>query len=176
MQLSPAHRRFHVVDQQVGPMIVKLGLNAAIAWGPVREMERVPLWGQQSIAGDTVGTAFVLPLLTCLIVSAVVTRQVARGHLARIENASRSSIVDSLGVRRPVVRGALLGCIAIGLTAVPVIAWLALRGPSEMTFGSFVWFKALFATALGMLVTPLLGWVALVVASRDRQAFDRKAA
>jgi hypothetical protein len=69
-----------------------------------------------------------------------------------------------------------LGVIAIALTAIPVVAWLALRGPSEMAFGSFVWFKAVFATALGMVVTPLLGWVALVVASREQHALERKAA
>ena len=57
-------------------------LNGAIAWLLFRSLERVPLWGQQSIAGDTIGTCFFLPFFTALIVTPLVRRRVRAGSVA----------------------------------------------------------------------------------------------
>ena len=53
------------------------------------------------------------------------------------------------------------------LAAAPVVVWLAVAGPTQMDLWRFVWFKAAFAAALGVLVTPLLGWWALARASSE---------
>jgi hypothetical protein len=54
--MSPEHRRFLVLEQGIGSALFNFVLNGAIAWLLFRSFERVPLWGQQSIAGDTIGT------------------------------------------------------------------------------------------------------------------------
>jgi hypothetical protein len=76
--MNAAHRRYVVLEQGVGAVSVNFLLNVAIAWAAFRGMSSIPIWGAQSIAGDTIATAFVLPFLTCLIVTPLAHR---RAHI-----------------------------------------------------------------------------------------------
>ncbi len=163
--ISRAHRRFLIVDQGVGPTILNFVLNAAIAWLMFRSVETVPLWGQSSIAADTLGTAFILPVLTSLIVSRLVRRQVRRGQIAPLP--ASQALTSTWARRSSLQRGAALGAGAVVLAAVPVVVLLTLRGPTELAPWRFIWFKASFAAILGALVTPLIGWWALARASDE---------
>jgi hypothetical protein len=164
MTLSRAHRRFLVLDQGVAPTIFNFVLNGTIAWLTFRSVRAVPLWGQSSIAADTLVTAFVLPVLTSFIVGALVERQVGRGHVPRL---AASQVSSSPWVRwSRWQRGAALGIAAVVLAASPVVLFFTLAGPTELERWSFIWFKAAFAAGLGALVTPVIGWWALADASR----------
>jgi hypothetical protein len=48
--LTPAQRRFVLLDNVVGPFIVNLLINGVIAWLLFRKATHVPMWGQSSIA------------------------------------------------------------------------------------------------------------------------------
>ena len=134
-------------------MVVNLLLNALIAYLMFRGAAVVPLWGQQSIAGDTIGTTFLLPLFTTLIVTRLARGQVDAGRVSPVLGAP-------LGLRwmpaRSLWRGVALGGITVAAVAPPMIAALWLLGVSEQSFWSFVAFKAIFAAALGALITPLV--------------------
>ena len=162
-RISREHRRFLIVDQAIGPIVVNILLNGVIAWLTFRSVRSVPLWGQSSIAADTFGTALILPIITSLIVGAVVRHQVRRGRLAPLAATSSSPWVR----RASWQCGVALGAAAMVVVAAPVVAWFALDGPIEMELWRFVWFKAAFAAGLGLLVTPLLGWWALARASNE---------
>src|SRR5438874_2612083 len=82
--MSPAVRRYLLLEQGVGAAVFNLVLNAAIAWAMFRSVAVVPLWGQQSIMGDTIGTCFLLPLLTCLIATRLVRSHVRAGKVAAL--------------------------------------------------------------------------------------------
>jgi hypothetical protein len=151
--VSPAHKRFLLVEQGVGSVVVNLVLNALIAFLLFRGAASVPLWGQQSIAGDTIGTTFFLPLFTCLIVTPLSRRRVRAGDLAPIEGAP-------LGLQwlpeRTVWRAVGLGALTAGVLAPLSLATLTLLGVAEQSFWGFVAFKAIFAAALGAVLTPLI--------------------
>ncbi|MDB4969959.1 MAG: hypothetical protein JWN44_5648 [Myxococcales bacterium] len=162
--LSRAHRRFLLVDEVIGSSIVNFLLNGAMAWWVFRKATSVPLWGSSSIAVDTLVTSFVLPLLTALIATPIVRAQVAWRKLPLLPKAELRS---SVWTRRTVVmRGALLGVAAVVLVGAPVVLFFSLVGPHQLPTTSFILFKAGFAAALGAVVTPLLGWWALLDASR----------
>jgi len=163
--ISSEHRRFLIVDQGIGSVVVNLLLNGVIAWAMFRSAPSVPLWGlQSSIAADTFGTAFILPVVTSLVAGALVRHQVRSGRLAPLP----AEWHGSPWARRASWRGgAALGAAAMVVAAAPVVAWLAVAGPTEMGLWRFIWFKAAFAAALGVLVTPLLGWWALARASSE---------
>src|SRR6185369_14816725 len=74
--MSSTQRRYLLIEQGVGAAVFNFFVNAVIAWAMFRAHPTVPLWGQQSIMGDTIGTCFILPFLTCLIVT-----RLARGHV-----------------------------------------------------------------------------------------------
>ena len=166
MPLSRAHRRFIVVDEIVVTAVINFWLNYGIAWFFFRAATVVPLWGLSSIAADTLGTAFVLPLLTALIATPLVRLQVLHGKLPPLAPAD---VRPSRWLRLPfAARGALLGVVAMAVVAVPVVALFALVGPAALSTSRFYWFKASFAAAVGIGATPLLGWWALQDASRRR--------
>jgi hypothetical protein len=161
--MSPRQRRYLLLDQGIGAGIVNLLLNAAIAWLLFRGMEAVPMWGQQSIAGDTIGTAFVLPFLSTLIASAVVRSQVRAGYVSAVA-LSASSALQRLP-RGLAKRGAVLGLIGVVLTGIPTALALDATGTAEMGFSEFIIFKAVFAALLGALVTPVIARAALADAA-----------
>ena len=152
----------------IGPAIVNFWLNAGIAWYLFRKLATVPLWGAQSIAADTLGTAFILPVLTAIVAAFLIPPRVLRGKLSPIppelRHASRLS-------RRPMlVRGMLLGIVAVVLVGAPVVLAFLLAGTHQLPRGAFIWFKASFAAGVGVLMTPPIGWWALMDASRRAAA------
>ena len=64
--MSPRHRTYLLIEQGIGAGIFNVVINAAIAWLFFHGMRTVPLLGDQSIMGDTIGTTFMLPLLTAV--------------------------------------------------------------------------------------------------------------
>jgi hypothetical protein len=157
--MSPRHRRYLLLEQGVGSGVFNLLLNAAIAWLVFRGAERVPLWGEQSIGGDTIITAFMLPFLTTLIASRIVRRHVRTGHVPAFAwDGSRLAAWIPSGLT---LRGAVLGIVGVVFAGIPMAQALGALGVHEMTFGGFVAFKALFAAVLGTIVTPLVARAAL---------------
>src|SRR5215510_9258235 len=61
--MSSAHRRYLLLEHGLGAAATNFIINAVIAWLTFRGVARVPLWGYQSIAGDTIGTSLLLALL-----------------------------------------------------------------------------------------------------------------
>lgn len=165
MTLSPAHRRFLLIDQGLAPALFNLALNAGIAWLLFSSMHVVPLWGQSSIAGDTLGTAFILPFMTALIVSRTVRGQVSRGRVPPLPRRPAGGLLSRLAACPPWRRGALLGLAGVLAGALPVVGIFTLAGPHELALHAFLWFKAGFAAVLAAAVTPPIGWAALLAAS-----------
>ncbi len=155
------HRRFLIVEQGLGSAVLNFLLNAAIAWVMFRSLETVPLWGQQSIAGDTIGTAFLLPFFTCLIVTRVVQKQMRAGRLAPLD--WRRAAHPTLGrlPRGTLARAVVLGLATLVVAAPPSLGLLGWVGLDHMSFWGFVAFKAGFAALLAALLTPLIALCAL---------------
>lgn len=154
--MNPAHRRYLLMEQGVGAAVVNFLLNALIAAVVFRHYAVVPLWGQQSIAGDTVGTTFVLPLLTCLIVTRLAHRQIRAGTLAQLDWTRTSHPLLGWLPTGTLARAAVLGVVCAVLTAPATVWMLAALDVTAMSFGWFVLFKATFAAALAAIVTPVV--------------------
>jgi hypothetical protein len=161
-RLSSAQRRYLVFEQGLGSIFVNLGLNAGIAWALFGGVGSVPLWGAQSIAGDTIGTCLLLPLLTTLIVSALTHRAIRTGRLDAL------SAVSLPLAGRPLARGVVLSLASVALVAPLAIGGFVLARTPELSFGDFVLFKATFAALLGLPITPLVAWAALADARAVR--------
>jgi hypothetical protein len=154
--MSPAQRRYLVLEQGVGAAVFNFVLNGLIAWLMFRTQAEVPLWGQQSIAGDTIGTSLLLPLITCLIVT-----RLARGHV-------RSGKVAALGWTRAthprlgwLPSGTTARAFALGLAGMVALApvtivVLTFLHVAHLGLWRFILFKASFAAAAALIVTPLV--------------------
>jgi hypothetical protein len=167
--MSPEHRRFLLLEQGIGSAVFNFVLNGVIAWALFRSVERVPMWGQQSIAGDTIGTCFFLPFFTALIVTPLVRRRVQAGGVSGLdwthETHPQLAWLPAGTGKRAVVLGAVC---ALVIGSLSVLALTAL-GVGDLGFWPFVGFKATFAAGLALLVTPVIAvWAmtAPVVAAR----------
>jgi hypothetical protein len=154
--MSPTHGRYLLLEQGVGAGVVNFGINAAIAWGMFRGAESVPLWGQQSIMGDTIGTCVMLPLLTSLIVTRVARGQMRAGKMPPLGWSRATHPVLGWLPRGTVVRGLVLGAVCVVVFAPLAYLYLRAREVDGMGLGRFVLFKASFAALLGALVTPVI--------------------
>ena len=159
--LSRHHRRFLLLEQGVGSGLFNFVLNGAIAWMLFRSLERVPLWGEQSIAGDTLGTTFLLPFFTCLFVTRLVQRQMRSGRLAppswhRAEHPALGRLP-----RGTFARALVLGFATLVVVAPPSLGLFRWIGIDDLGFWGFVAFKASFAAVLAALLTPLIALAAM---------------
>jgi hypothetical protein len=152
--MSPAQRRY-LIEQAVGSCVVNLPLNAVIAWLLFRGLPIVPLFGPQSIAGDTVGTSLILPFLTCLIVTRLARRELRHGRVAA-PGWTRATHPVLAWVPRGTLARALLFALVGVLTFAPLtIVALDKLGVESMSFWGFITFKACFAAFAGLFVSPL---------------------
>ncbi|MGH2981619.1 MAG: hypothetical protein ACRDKV_06220 [Solirubrobacterales bacterium] len=167
--LPAAHRRWIVLNALVATALINLVVNALVAWFSVRSQSDVPFWArplsETSLLGDTLGTIFLLPLITCLLATTAVRRELRNGSLAPL-------VADHPHVRRlagmpnsRVQRGLAFAAVAFAVLALPVALALAAIDLGTLTKGEFVIFKAAFAILLGALITPLIALAAMT----DRQ-------
>jgi hypothetical protein len=174
--MSPTHRRYLLLEQGLGAGVVNFVLNAAIAWATFRGADAVPLWGQQSIAGDTLGTCLLLPLLTTLIVTRLARGQIAAGRFPGLAWTRASHPFLGWLPARTGWRGLVLGLGGVVLFAPPTLLALRALGVSEMAFGDFVLFKAGFAAVAGVAVTPLVALWAIAEAPAGGRGVRRGSA
>ena len=156
--MPPVVRRYLLLDQGVGAGVINLLINAAIAWAMFRGATTVPMWGEQSIGGDTIGTTFLLPFLSCLIATRIVRAQVRSGRVPPL--VAMSPLLARMP-RGTAARGVVLGVVGVAVVGVPAAIALSSLGVTEMRFWSFVGFKAVFAALLATVVTPVIALYAL---------------
>jgi hypothetical protein len=155
------HRRFLILEQGIGSAIFNILLNAAIAWVMFRRYELVPLWGQESIAGDTLGTCFFLPFFTALIVTPLVRRRIAKGRIEPLAWTRESHPFLNWLPAGTFRRALMLGFLTLALAGPVVMAALYGLEIAALPFGTFIAFKALFAGVLALVVTPVISIWAL---------------
>jgi hypothetical protein len=162
--LSSEHRRLLSVDQGIIAIVINVLLNGGIAWLLFSSVSVVPLWGESSVGIDLILTAFLLPFLSCLIVSRIVAGQVRSGKLPPLPTAQ---VPESGWSHRSIrARGALLGVCSVFLAAGPIVVALSLADSATFGASAFIGFKAGWGGLLGGVVSPVIAWWALAEASR----------
>jgi len=162
MRLSPEQRGYLIVGHCLLAIVINLVLNGVIGWLAFRGVNPVPIWGIESSGGpDLIGTSLFLPAITCLIVTPIVRRHVRGGKVAAIEGPERLPGWLRPFRRRLAARAACFGLAGLVLVGGSVAALLLTWGPAAIPFATFLWVKALYSAALGGLVQPMIGVVAL---------------
>lgn len=164
-QLPAANRRWIVLNALLATMVINVLVNAAIAWLSVRGQEAVPLWGvplvETSTFWNVVGTLFLLPLITCLLTTMAVRRDIRLGTLASL---SQLRVVHPWLAALPAARwrrGVLIGALALALLGPPLILALVVADPPELTRGQFIACQTAFATIVGAIVTTPIALCAM---------------
>lgn len=150
----------YLTGQTIVGAAVNLLLNGAIGWAAFRSLARIPFSGSPSISGDLVATAFLLPLLVCLIVTPLVRADARKGKIAAAERSH--GLLSRFLPSGLVLRGIVLGLVAAASIAPLTISALQALEVREMGFWQFVSLKAAFGGALAALITPVVALRALM--------------
>jgi hypothetical protein len=165
-ELSADQRRWIFLNAVLVAAVINAILNAAIAWLSVRSEDSVPLWAvplvdKPSMITDTVGTFFVLPLITTLVITTAAWHDLRRGRLAPLDWAPASPAFTSRLPATRLRRGLVLGAIcAVVLGPLAVLVLVALDF-GDLSVGEFVLYKAIFGVVFGALVTPPIAMLAM---------------
>jgi hypothetical protein len=159
MAASAELRRFLWIGHRAVPFAINVVLNAAIGWAMFRGATTIPLWGEASIGGDTLGTSFFLPAITCLIVTPLVRAEVRKGTAPAVHGGLAAWL-------RPFHRAVPLRALLLGLASLPLagglgVALLLGLGVETLGFGPFLGWKALYSGVLAACIQPAIALLAL---------------
>lgn len=152
--LSASQRHWIVVNALAVAAVINAFLNGVIAWASARGTDEVPFFaatGETSVITDSLGTLFVLPFITCLLLTTVIRRELREGKL---EPAAIVFPVELAASR--LLRGMSFGALTLSLLGLPVALVLVLSGVGDMSPDGFVAYKAVFGAVLGAIVTPVI--------------------
>lgn len=153
--MGTACRRF-LAEQMLLAAIVNALLNGFGPWYffSYLKMSSIPAFGQISIAGDVVGTVFILPFLVCLTLTLETYRQMKHG-LRRGDATAGRFVLETRSVARTVLLRSLgLGSLCTLVLAPLLIGALVLTGTSEVGLLAFCVAKAIGAGALAAAIVP----------------------
>jgi len=154
LAVPASHRTWLWLGNCAVPAVINAALNPTIAGLQTRGHETLPIWSADAAFGpDTIGTAFFLPAITCLIVTALVRRSVRQGAVEPLPPLAWNR---RPGLLRRAARFGLLGVLGF---AIPVIVLVELVGVTEMARTPFLVWKAISTGVMGAIVTP---WIARV--------------
>lgn len=163
--LPAPHRRWIVLNALLATALINLVVNGLIAFLFTRGQADVPFWArplsETSTLADTLGTIFVLRVVTGLLATMAVWSELRSGALepvALVEPFGRwFARLPPAGLRR----GLAFGAITFVIVAPPVALVLVLIDPGTLSCPHFIAFKVAFAIALGAIVTPIIALCAM---------------
>lgn len=166
-----SHRRWILLKALLIPAALNLVLTAGVAWFGARGQSTVPLYGvplvETSTFCNSVGTLFILPLITCVLTTVVIRREVGLGSLASVSHLRSSHTWLAMLPATHLSRGLILGAIAVAAFAPPLILAFVISGFPELSRDQFVLSQAAFAVLIGAVITPFVALYAMADPSDD---------
>ena len=147
-----------ILTQGIICAILNMILNPSIAWLANRQMNFVPLTGDNSMVIDTAITSIVMPFLVTLFTTSGVRKALRTGTIEAEPGYPRPDSFLSRLPTRAWTLGLLLGILSACITAPPTVVVFSNLGFTGLPFTWFAFFKAAYTGPLSFLLTR---WVIL---------------
>ena len=168
--IPPPNRRWVIINALGVTAAVNVVVNLALAWLATRTVHVVPLWStpllRPSTVVDTLGTTFMLPLITAITCGVALRREIRLGRVLPLPLDCEARKLLSRLHRGLVPRAMQIASLT--LAAIGPIALLALVAAQvgDVSVSSFLLFKVAYAVGLGLIVTPV---IALAVMTHEQR-------
>lgn len=152
------YKSFIFLEQGVGAAIVNAIVNGVPAWfilGALLEGS-IPVWGEISIGGDVIGTAFLLPFLTTVIVSKVIAHKMKKGAMPVLA-AEKIKSTPWIS-KKTIKRATIIGTVSAIINLFIIMAVIYGASITSARIESYVYFKAAWTGVLAGLLTPFIAW------------------
>jgi hypothetical protein len=165
-ELLPEHRRWILLNALLVGAAINLLANGGIAWISVIGQHKIPLWSvplidKPSTITDTVGTLFLLPLITCVLCTTAVWHDLATERLRPLTGTTGW---DELSAKLPATRlrrGLVVAVFCTALLAPVSVLVLVAIDFGGLSVTQFVLYKAVLGVVLGAIVTPVIALLAM---------------
>jgi hypothetical protein len=166
-ELPPEHRRWILLNALLVTAVINVIVNGVIDLVSIAGKGPIPFWGPPLVDTNTVwtiiGTLFLLPLVTCLLVTTAVRRDQRLGTLPPLTGLGHSESLPDSRLRR----GLLFGGVIALFGAPPIILVLAALGVGDLSHAQYTAWHIAFAVVLGALVTPVIALCAMTDRPKD---------
>lgn len=163
-ELPAPNRRWILVNALLVPVFLNVVITSGIDLLSIAGHGEIQLWGpplvRPSSGWTVIGTLFILPLITCLLVTTAVHADLEKGTLERLDSGFRRGRGAGLPATR-LRRGVAMGVAANLLLAPPLLLAMTLLDFPDLAHGPYVLIHAAFAVALGLFVTPVIALMAM---------------
>lgn len=161
MALPPGAVRYLLIGQAIIPFFINVIVNIVIGVLSFGGQKSVATWAfDKGAVADTIGTCFFLPFITCLIATPIVHRQLVTGVASRIPLTDMPRWVRWMNGPM-MLRSTKFGVTGLLLLTGPVYGlYYLFAGDSIETF-RFIALKAILSGLMGVIVTPLIAFVAM---------------
>ncbi|HWC33458.1 MAG TPA: hypothetical protein VG650_01405 [Mycobacteriales bacterium] len=163
-RVPEAHRRWILINSVLITAFANIAINVVAALIGARG-HHVVWWSSNpfktSLLYNTLGTLFLLPLLTTLAVTRAVRREVADGVLESIGTPFASRLWTWVCVPTPGRRGLRFAVATFAALAPFDVLAVVLFGRSGVDPFHFVAIQVLYAVLLGAVLTPLIALAAM---------------
>ena len=159
-----AHRQWIFINSVLITAFANIVINVGAAAAGARG-HHVAWWTSNpfktNLLYNTLGTLFLLPLFTTLVVTATVRREVASGSLTSIRAPFAARLWTWLCAPSAKRRGLRFAVATFVVLAPFNVLAVVLFGRGGVDAGHFVGIQVLYAVFLGALVTPLIALAAM---------------
>jgi hypothetical protein len=162
--ITAEQRRWVLLNSVLGTALVNLVVNSGIALFGSRGQHHIPAWSisvaHPSVMTDGLGVLITLPIITCLLVSLAVRRELMEARLGRLDPAAfgRAPFLAVPGALR---RGLRFAAVTFGAFAIPLTIAMELTARSGLSHDSYVGFHVALTVILGAIVTPFIALAAM---------------
>jgi hypothetical protein len=160
--VTPAEKRYLVLESGVGAAIVNALLNGGVGWVIMRGLTELPIWGLPGVMFDLCATAGGVVFGTCLVVVLTTRAHVKSGKITIPEAPAALAPWFSKLPRPAFQRGVVLGALTVPIFVPPIALLFAVTGTTALAAGPFIALKAALAAVVAGLLTPFIVLAALL--------------
>ena len=159
MSLQPMSLRSYLRHHLLGAAVVNGTVTGLLTWW-LTKGESIPLWGEKGVAMETILATFGVTVLTVLIATPSVRREMRKGKVEALHWTRTSHGFLRWSPFHTGGRALLFALSTTALFASTAILLWALFGPKEASLAAFFAYKVGYVIAVGSIVTPLnIIWV-----------------
>ena len=159
--LTPAAKKYLIVDQGLIAIGANFLINYLIAWSTHRDVPIVPIEGKLSLLEDVTATSFLMPFIACLVVSHLTRFELQKGRFPPLPPFRWMSFLGDYFTSSYYPRAVIFAVIG-GLVVAPLAA-MAIRssGLQPLPLSQFLLLKGAIGSVYGIVLCPLFAWLAM---------------
>ena len=162
--LNTQQKRFLILEQSLMPGLFNFAINAWFVSFLLDGHADLPLFTSQgsNVLVDTLATLFLLPAITCLIVTPLVASIVRKRAQLRTKKARATYPFIKFLPANLWGRSGIIGLVAMILfTPFALLGVVVVFGGYPISVDAYIWYKGAYAAVVSAIIGPMIAWASV---------------